>query len=73
MSEFRWRKHERFSLEHVYTCPIDQSQGNVRRKVEMKWVQRCVSVKSREFGQRKGGGNVSRLKFENEKVIFFLS
>lgn len=34
VNEFRWRKHELVRLEHVYTCPLDQSQGNALRKVE---------------------------------------
>lgn len=48
---FRCRKYELVRLEHVYTCPLDQSQGNVQRKVETYWVQRCVHVKRKEFDQ----------------------
>lgn len=73
VKEFRWRKHELVRVEHVYTCPLDQSQGNVRRKVETYWVQRCVSVKRRVWtGDGRGGsGSISSwLKLEKEKVFF---
>lgn len=75
VNEFRWRKHELVRLEHVYTCPLDQSQGNVRRKVETYWVQRCVSGKRREFGQ--GGVRVevavftAGLNLKRRKLFFF--
>lgn len=60
MSNLMWWKHELVRLEHVYTCPLDQSQGNAWRKVETYWVQRCVSVKRRVWTGG-GGGSISSL------------
>lgn len=40
--ELRLRKHKLVILKHVYTCPLDQKQGNVQRKLGFKGV--CESV-----------------------------